>query len=80
MGMNLSLEIDYEFADRITVANLKDCYERLGNEIRDVKAVENKERWHLEDLEDFKRNRKAIKKTLRYFLTAQEAKEFFDAK
>ena len=80
MAMNLSLEIDYEFADKITVLNLKDCYERLGNEIKDVKAIENKEKWHLEDLEDFKKNRKAIKKTLRYFLTAQEAKEFFDAK
>ena len=80
MGTNLSLEIDYEFADRITVANLKDCYQRLGNDIRDVKAIENKEKWHLEDLEDFKKNRKAIKKTLRYFLTAQQAKEFFDEK
>jgi hypothetical protein len=78
MAMHLSLDIDYELADRITVANLKDCYQRLGNEIKDVKAIENKERWHLEDLEDFKRNRKAIKKTLRYFLTAQEAKEFFN--
>ena len=78
MAMNLSLEIDYEFADKITVLNLKDCYERLGNEIKDVKAIENKEKWHLEDLEDFKKNRKAIKKTLRYFLTAQEAKEFFN--
>lgn len=77
MAMHLSLDIDYELADKITVLNLKDCYERLGNEIRDVKAIENKERWHLEDLEDFKRNRKAIKKTLRYFLTAQEAREFF---
>ena len=77
MAMHLSLDIDYEIADKITVLNLKDCYERLGNEIRDVKAIENKEKWHLEDLEDFKRNRKAIKKTLRYFLTAQEAREFF---
>lgn len=80
MAMNLTLDIDYELADQITVANLKDCYQRLGNEIKDVKAIENKERWHLEDLEDFKRTRKAIKKTLRYFLTAKEAQEFFDAK
>jgi hypothetical protein len=78
MAMNLTLDIDFEFADKITVANLKDCYERLGNEIRDVKAIENKERWHLEDLEDFKKNRKAIKKVLRYFMTQAEAKEYFN--
>lgn len=78
MGMNLTLDIDFEFADKITVANLKDCYERLGNEIRDVKAIENKERWHIEDLEDFKKNRKAIKKVLRYFMTQAEAKEYFN--
>ena len=78
MAMNLSLDIDYELADKITVLNLKDCYQRLGNEIRDVKAIENKEKWHLEDLEDFKKNRKAIKKVIRYFMTHQEAKEYFN--
>ena len=77
MGMNLNLEIDFELADKITLANLKDSYVRIGKEIADVKAIENKERWHLEDLEDFKRNRKAIKKVIRYFMTDQEAQEFF---
>ena len=77
MGMNLTLDIDFELADKITLANLKDSYVRIGKEIADVKAIEKKERWHLEDLEDFKRNRKAIKKVIRYFMTDQEAQEFF---
>ena len=77
MGMNLTLDIDFELADKITLANLKDSYVRIGKEIADVKAIEKKERWHLEDLEDFKRNRKAIKKVIRYFMTHQEAQEFF---
>ena len=78
MALNLSLDIDFELADKITLANLKDSYERIGKEIEDVEAIENKERWHKEDLEDFKKNRKAIKKVIRYFMTHHEAQEYFN--
>jgi len=78
MGMNLNLEIDYEMADKITVANLKDCYERIGNELRDLAAIEKLQPHHEEDMEDAITNRVAIRKVLQYFMTATEAKEYFD--
>ena len=79
MGMNLSLEIDYEMADKITVANLKDCYERIGNELRDLAAVEKLQPYQEEDMEDAIANRVAIRKVLSYFMTHEEAKEYFSA-
>ena len=77
MGMNLSLEIDFEMADKITVANLKDCYERIGNELRDLAAIEKLQPYQEEDMEDAISNRVAIRKVLSYFMTHDEAKEYF---
>jgi hypothetical protein len=75
--MNLSLEIDFEMADKITVANLKDCYERIGNELRDLAAIEKLQPYQEEDMEDAISNRVAIRKVLSYFMTHDEAKEYF---
>ena len=33
MAMNLTIDIDYEFADKVTLANLKAAYEMVGREI-----------------------------------------------
>lgn len=79
MGMNLTLDIDYEFADRITVTNLKDSYERIGNEIRDLEAIEKRESWQEEDYQYALKNRKAIKRVLEYFMIHDEARDYFDA-
>lgn len=79
MSLNFSLDIGYEIADEITIHNLKDTYIRLCG---DIESHENKrdtlELFQLEDLKDFRRYHKAIKKTLKYFMTYEEAKEFFD--
>ena len=77
MALNLTLDIDFEFADKITVTNLKDSYERIGNELRDLEALDKLQPWQQEDYEHAKKNRKAIKKVLRYFMNQTEAKEFF---
>ena len=78
MGMNLSLDIDYELADRITVVNLKDCYDRIGNELRDLESIEKRESWQEEDMQHAIVNRKALKEVLSYFMTHLEAKEYFN--
>ncbi len=78
MALNLSLEIDYEFADKVTVENLKDSYRRLGNDIKDLKALGARESWQQEDYKNFKKYRKAIKKVLKYYMVHTEAKEFFN--
>ena len=78
MAMNLTLDIDYEMADKITVANLKDCYERIGNELRDLAAIEKLQSWQEEDMKDALANRDALKNVLHYFMTREEAKEYFN--
>jgi hypothetical protein len=79
MSLNFSLDLDYEMADKITVENLKDSYIRI---CEDVSSLEDQydelKPFELQDLKDFKKNRKAIKKTLKYFMTYEEAAEFFD--
>jgi hypothetical protein len=78
MALNLTLDIDFEFADKITVTNLKDSYERIQDEIRELEARDNLQPWQKEDYESAKKNRKAIKKVLRYFMNHTEAQEYFN--
>ena len=77
MALNLKLDIDFELADKITVENLKDSYQRLGEDIERLEEIISRESWQNEDYEAFKKHRKAIKKVLKYFMTHTEAKEYF---
>lgn len=77
MAMNLSLDIDYELADRITVANLKASYEMIGREIDDLERIE-RQPYQEEDYQYALKNRKAIKKVLRYFMLHSEAENYFN--
>jgi hypothetical protein len=79
MALNLSLDIDFELADKITVANLQESYRRIGEDIERLEKLEVREPWQQEDYEQFKKYRKAIKKVLRYFMVYNEAEEFFNA-
>lgn len=79
MSLNFSLDIDFEIADQITAHNLKDTYIRLCGDIESLEEESDTlELYQLEDLKSFKKYRKAIKKTLKYFMTYEEAKDFFD--
>jgi hypothetical protein len=77
MGMNLNLEIDFELADKITVENLKDSYQRIGDEIAQLESIISRETWQQEDYEYAKKHHKAIKKVLKYFMNHTEAQEYF---
>ncbi len=61
---NPMLAIDYETADRITLANLIDIRDTLRNEISEYKAG----RWmHQEDVRHNKKRIKALNLILEYF-------------
>jgi hypothetical protein len=79
--MPLTIEIDFELADKITIENLKEVYQGTLFEIKNLKAIK-KERG-LEDYQKIdyahsKQYRKHIGKVLRYFMTQEEAKKFFN--
>lgn len=78
MALNLKLDIDFELADKITVENLKDSYQRLGKDIERLEEIISRESWQNEDYEAFKKHRKAIKKVLKYFMTHKEAEDYFN--
>ena len=79
MSLNFSLDLDHEMADKITVENLKDSYIRIQEDIENLlDDLDRLEGFQLQDLKDYKKNRKAIKKTLKYFMTYEEAEDFFN--
>ena len=79
MSLNFSLDLDHEMADKITVENLKDSYIRIQEDIENLlDDLDILEGFQLQDLKDYKKNRKAIKKTLKYFMTYEEAEDFFN--
>jgi hypothetical protein len=79
MSLNFSLDLDHEMADKITVENLKDSYVRIQEDIENLlDDLDRLEGFQLQDLKHYKKNRKAIKKTLKYFMTYEEAKDFFN--
>ena len=79
MSLNFSLDLDHEMADKITVENLKDSYIRIQKDIENLlDDLDILEGFQLQDLKDYKKNRKAIKKILKYFMTYEEAEDFFN--
>jgi hypothetical protein len=78
MSLNFSLDLDHEMADKITVENLKDSYIRICEDVSSLEdQYDDLKPFELQDLKDYKKNRKAIKRTLKYFMTYEEATEFF---
>ena len=78
MAMNLTIDIDYEFADKVTLANLKAAYEMVGREIDMLERIISREEWQEEDYVYSKKNRKALKRVIKYFMNHSEAKEYFN--
>lgn len=78
MSLNFSLDLDHEMADKITVENLKGSYIRICEDVSSLEdQYDDLKPFELQDLKDYKKNRKAIKRTLKYFMTYEEAMEFF---
>jgi len=80
MALNLTLDVDFDLADRITIANLQDVYEATLRELEALEELKKKkklEEWQEVDYERAKGHRKHIKKVLRYFMTHEAAREYF---
>lgn len=76
----ISIKLDYEMADKIVVEALKDSYNSITSDIRRLKRKSKTvdlEDYEVQDLKDFKQNRKAIKRVICYYTTVDEQKEFF---
>lgn len=78
--MNLNIEVDFDLADRITIANLKNIYEGTLRELEVFEKVKEKkklEEWQEVDYERSLKVRKHVKKVLCYLMTREEIKEYF---
>ena len=80
MALNMTIEVDFDLADKITIANLQEVYEGTLTEIKNLKAL--KKEHGLKDYQKIdyarsKQHRKHIRKVLRYFMTHEDAKEYF---
>jgi len=75
--MNISIKINHDMADEITRAVLKDCYLNLQNDINTLgRFGYERTGAQNEDLKEFKKYAKGIKRALRYIMVHEEYKEF----
>jgi hypothetical protein len=84
MNQKISIEIDYELSDKITLENLKQSYEGIL-ESYDILKLRIKhgarlERYELEDMKYFKKSLKAFKRVMQYYMESSQAKEYFSEK
>jgi len=82
-GIKMNIDIDDEMSYRIVVESLKISFNDLTYEIRDLKhkvklTGKLESCWQKQDLHDFRRTRKAMKRVLKYHMTPDEQKEFFN--
>jgi len=84
MSQKISIEIDYQLSDKITLESLKESYESNCNSYAALKARvkngEKLERYELEDMKDFKEIRKALKRVIMYYMDPFQQEEYFGAK
>jgi hypothetical protein len=81
-GIKMHIDINYELADKIVLESLKITFNDLTDQIRDlkhkIKSTGKLELWQKQDLQDFRRTRKAMKRVLQYHMTPDEQTEFFN--
>jgi len=84
MSQSLTIQIDYQLSDKITLENLKQSYESNCDSYRvlkdRVKNGERLERYELEDMKDFKEIRKALKRVITYYMDPYQQEAYFGAK
>jgi predicted kinase len=77
----LKVNIEFETADSITKENLKKIYEQVCSDITKLNSRKKNLKPHeKEDLKDFTEHKESLSKVLKYFMTFEEAEEFFTNK
>lgn len=81
MSQTLTIEIDYQLSDKITLENLKQSYESNCESYAILKLRhkngEKLERYELEDMNDFNEIRKALKRVIKYYMDPFQQEEYF---
>ena len=84
MSQTLTINIDYQLSDKITLENLKQSYESNCESYAALKLRrkngEKLERYELEDMNDFKEIRKALKRVITYYMDPMQQEAYFGAK
>jgi len=84
MSLKMQIDIDYQLSDKITLENLKQSYESNCEAYAALKLRrkngEKLERYQLEDMNDFKEIRKALKRVITYYMDPMQQQEYFGAK
>jgi hypothetical protein len=84
MSQTLTINIDYQLSDKITLENLKQSYESNCESYAALKLRrkngEKLERYQLEDMNDFKEMRKALKRVITYYMDPMQQEAYFGAK
>ena len=84
MSQTLTINIDYQLSDKITLENLKQSYESNCEAYATLKLRrkngEKLERYQLEDMNDFKEMRKALKRVITYYMDPMQQEAYFGAK
>ena len=84
MSQTLTIEIDYQLSDKITLENLKQSYESNCESYAALKLRykngEKLERYELEDMKDFKRIRAALKRIIMYYMDPFQQEQYFNAR
>lgn len=84
MKDTITIEIDYQLSDKITLNSLKESYE---SNLASYKALKRRfkdgeklERYELEDMKDFKEIRKALERVIRYYMDPFQQEQYFGTK
>lgn len=77
MQNNFKFTLVPEQIDEIIVSELKKSYEGIVGDIIDLKSKSKLKDYQKQDLKNFKKIKKSIKNTLKYYMTYGEAKEYF---
>jgi hypothetical protein len=84
MSQTLTIQIDYELSDKITLENLKQSYESNCESYAAIKLRhkngEKLERYELQDMKDFRRVRAALKRIIKSYMDPFQQEEYFGAK
>lgn len=79
MNQKITIEIDYELSEKITLENLKQLYESNCESYAALKLRckngEKLERYELEEMNDFKEIRKALKRVITYYMDPMQQKD-----
>lgn len=78
MATMVNIELSNEQTESIIQEILKDDFESMSFDIARLSRRKDLADFELQDLEDFKSIRKAMKRLLRYYMVSKEANEFID--